>query len=156
MAVLTLGTYALPPGWGTDLLQASAKAGFVGGIADWFAVTALFRHPLGLPIPHTAIIPAQKERLGRAMGNFIAGHVFTPAEVSRVMGRLDIAAIVSRFLADPAAARPAAAARGAAMPRRRATRGRGGAHTGTLAAIAATGAGHAGAPPHADAPKVAA
>jgi len=42
MAALTLGCYALPPGWGTDLLQAAAKAGFVGGIADWFAVTALF------------------------------------------------------------------------------------------------------------------
>src|SRR5947209_12370661 len=67
MAVLTLVTYALPTGWGTDLLQAAAKAGFVGGIADWFAVTALFRHPLGLPIPHTAIIPHQKERLGQAL-----------------------------------------------------------------------------------------
>ena len=61
----------------TDLLQAAAKAGFVGGIADWFAVTALFRHPLGIPIPHTAIIPHQKERLGRALGRFVATHVFT-------------------------------------------------------------------------------
>ena len=61
----------------TDLLQAAAKAGFVGGIADWFAVTALFRHPLGMPIPHTAIIPHQKERLGRALGRFVASHVFT-------------------------------------------------------------------------------
>src|SRR5947209_1732671 len=67
MASLTLLCYALPPGWGTDLLQASAKAGFVGGIADWFAITALFRNPLGLPIPHTAIIPHQKERLGQAL-----------------------------------------------------------------------------------------
>src|SRR4051794_18145952 len=55
MAVLTLITYRMAPGWWTGLLQASAKAGFVGGIADWFAVTALFRHPLGIPIPHTAI-----------------------------------------------------------------------------------------------------
>ena len=125
MAALTLATFALPPGWGTDLLQASAKAGFVGGIADWFAVTALFRHPLGLPIPHTAIIPAQKERLGRALGNFIAGHVFTPAEVSRVMRRLDVASIVSRFLADPAATRPASAALAAAVPRLLATVGDG-------------------------------
>ena len=66
MAALTLGSYALPEGWASDLLQAAAKAGFVGGIADWFAVTALFRHPLGIPIPHTAIIPHQKERLGRS------------------------------------------------------------------------------------------
>ncbi len=117
MAALTLGSYALPPGWGTDLLQASAKAGFVGGIADWFAVTALFRHPLGLPIPHTAIIPNQKARLGRALGRFVAGHVFTPAEVSRVLRRIDMAAILSRFLSDPAAARPAARALAEMLPR---------------------------------------
>src|SRR6202789_2404250 len=87
MAALTLGSYALPPGWWTDLLQAAAKAGFVGGIADWFAVTALFRHPLGIPIPHTAIIPHQKERLGLALGRFIANHVITAGEVSSVLNR---------------------------------------------------------------------
>src|SRR6195952_3614434 len=84
MAVLVGVSYALPAGEWADLLQASAKAGFIGGIADWFAITALFRHPLGLPIPHTAIIPKQKARLGRALGRFVAGHVITPAEVSRV------------------------------------------------------------------------
>ena len=110
-------SYALPPGWWAELLRASAKAGFVGGIADWFAVTALFRHPLGLPIPHTAIIPRQKERLGRALGRFVAGHVITPAEVSRVLGRLDVSAIASRFLTDPAAARPAAKALAEMLPR---------------------------------------
>ncbi|MBV9749684.1 MAG: DUF445 domain-containing protein [Acetobacteraceae bacterium] len=110
-------SYALPSGLGADLLQASAKAGFVGGIADWFAVTALFRHPLGLPIPHTAIIPRQKARLGRALGRFVAGHVITPAEVSRVLGRLDFAAILARFLQDPATARPAAQALAEMLPR---------------------------------------
>ncbi len=108
MAALTLASYALPQGWGQELLQAAAKAGFVGGIADWFAVTAQFRHPLGLPIPHTAIIPRQKERLGRALGRFVAGHVFTQAELSRTLARLDIAGIVERVLADPATTRPAA------------------------------------------------
>ena len=49
-------------------VRAMAEASLVGGLADWFAVTALFRHPLGLPIPHTAIIPAQKARLGAALG----------------------------------------------------------------------------------------
>ena len=49
-------------------VKAFAEAAMVGGLADWFAVPALFRHPLGLPIPHTAIIPAQKARLGRALG----------------------------------------------------------------------------------------
>ncbi len=117
MAGVVLGSYALPPGYWTDLLQASAKAGLVGGIADWFAVTALFRRPLGLPIPHTAIIPRQKERLGNALGRFVANHVFTEAEVRRVLGRLDLGAILRDFLADPAAVRPAAVALAGAMPR---------------------------------------
>jgi uncharacterized membrane-anchored protein YjiN (DUF445 family) len=104
MAVLTLVSYALPQSGATDLLQAAAKAGFVGGIADWFAVTALFRHPLGLPIPHTAIIPQQKERLGAALGRFVATHVFTADEVSGVLARLDLPGILHRFLAEPMSA----------------------------------------------------
>ncbi len=121
MAALTLASYALPPGWATDLLQAAAKAGFVGGVADWFAVTALFRHPLGLPIPHTAIIPAQKERLGRALGRFVASHVFTEEELRRTIGRIDLAGILHRFFADPAAARPTAEALASLLPRLLAT-----------------------------------
>jgi uncharacterized membrane-anchored protein YjiN (DUF445 family) len=117
MAALTLGTYVLPSGDATDLLQAAAKAGFVGGIADWFAVTALFRHPLGLPIPHTAIIPHQKERLGAALGRFVATHVFTADEVAGVLARLDLPGILHRFLADPVSARPAAIALAAMLPR---------------------------------------
>jgi uncharacterized membrane-anchored protein YjiN (DUF445 family) len=117
MAALTLGSYALPASAATDLLQAAAKAGFVGGIADWFAVTALFRHPLGIPIPHTAIIPQQKERLGAALGRFVAAHVFTEAEVAGVLARLDLPGILHRFLADPVAARPAAVALAALLPR---------------------------------------
>ncbi len=121
MAALTLATYAMPPGLATDILQAAAKAGFVGGIADWFAVTALFRHPLGLPIPHTAIIPTQKARLGRALGRFVSNHVFTQREVAGVLAKLDLPAILSRFLADPAAARPAAIALAGTLPRLLAT-----------------------------------
>jgi len=117
MAAVTLGTYAMPQGYWTDLLQASAKAGFVGGIADWFAVTALFRHPLGLPIPHTAILPNQKVRLGGALGRFVANHVFTGPEVARVLAELDIAGMFRRFLADPAATRPAAEAIAGLLPR---------------------------------------
>jgi uncharacterized membrane-anchored protein YjiN (DUF445 family) len=121
MAAITLGCYALPPAEWVYVLQAAAKAGFVGGIADWFAVTALFRHPLGLPIPHTAIIPAQKARLGRALGRFVAGHVFTGAEVARVLGTLDLAGIVARALSDPATARPAAVALATTLPKLLAT-----------------------------------
>jgi uncharacterized membrane-anchored protein YjiN (DUF445 family) len=117
MAGLMLATYAMPQGYWTSLLQAAAKAGVVGGLADWFAVTALFRRPLGLPIPHTAIISVQKERLGQGLGRFVANHVFTEAEVRRMMGRLDLSAILRGFLADPAASRPAAQAIAATLPR---------------------------------------
>jgi len=117
MAALTVLSYALPPGWPAELLQAAAKAGFVGGIADWFAVTALFRHPLGIPIPHTAIIPRQKQRLGRALGRFVAGHVFTQAELSGTLARLDVASIVASFLADPKSTRPAAESLAGMLPR---------------------------------------
>ncbi|PWS34178.1 DUF445 domain-containing protein [Falsiroseomonas bella] len=117
MGGLLVGSYWLPPGYWTDMLQASAKAGVVGGIADWFAVTALFRHPLGLPIPHTAIIPNQKERLGGGLGRFVANHVFTEAEVRRVLARLDLGKILRDFLADPEAVRPAAVALAGAMPK---------------------------------------
>ena len=117
MGVLFLVSYALPPSWGSDLLQAAAKAGFIGGIADWFAVTALFRHPLGIPIPHTAIIPHQKERLGAALGRFVATHVVTAQEVANVMARLDLPGILHRFLADPVSARPAALALAGTLPR---------------------------------------
>ena len=117
MAALTVATYWMPPSLATDILQAAAKAGFVGGIADWFAVTALFRHPLGLPIPHTAIIPAQKARLGRALGRFVANNVFTSDEVARTLGKLDLAGIIARTLSDPATARPAAQALAGMLPR---------------------------------------
>jgi uncharacterized membrane-anchored protein YjiN (DUF445 family) len=117
MGVLTFVSYAMPPGYWTELLQASAKAGLVGGLADWFAVTALFRRPLGLPIPHTAIIPKQKERLGQGLGRFVANHVFTEAEVTRVIGRLDLPGILKNFLSDQESSRAAAQAMAAAMPR---------------------------------------
>lgn len=116
MAALCAGSFALPPGLGRDLLESAAKAGVVGGLADWFAVTALFRHPLGIPIPHTAIIPAQKARLGRALGRFIGAHVITQAEVSRVLVRADLPGLLHRFLSDPATARPAAEALAASLP----------------------------------------
>jgi uncharacterized membrane-anchored protein YjiN (DUF445 family) len=62
-------------------LRAAAEAGMVGGLADWFAVTALFRHPLGIPIPHTAIIPKSKDALGKNLAEFIAGNFLDPETV---------------------------------------------------------------------------
>ncbi len=117
MGGVMLGAYALPPSYAASLLQASAKAGLVGGLADWFAVTALFRRPLGLPIPHTAIIPSQKARLGQGLGRFVANHVFVETEVRRILLRLDPAAILQRFLTDPATSRQAALALAGMMPR---------------------------------------
>jgi uncharacterized membrane-anchored protein YjiN (DUF445 family) len=125
MAAVTLASYWLPRGtwhghalaYWVDLLQASAKAGLVGGLADWFAVTALFRHPLGIPIPHTAIIPKEKERLGRALGRFVSRHVMNPDEISRVLSRFDVGGFVKALLNDPAIVAPLARSLASMMPR---------------------------------------
>lgn len=79
-------------------VQAFAEAALVGGLADWFAVTALFRHPLGLPIPHTAIIPNKKDRIGDALGTFLRENFFTPSVVARRLERFDAAALIGGFL----------------------------------------------------------
>jgi len=83
-------------------VKAFAEAAMVGGLADWFAVTALFRHPLGLPIPHTAIIPRNKDRIGETLANFIRENFLVPSVVARRMQRLDVASAVGRFLQTPA------------------------------------------------------
>jgi len=83
-------------------IKAFAEAAMVGGLADWFAVTALFRHPLGLPIPHTAIIPRNKDRIGEALASFIRDNFLIPSVVARRMQRLDVASAVGRFLQTPA------------------------------------------------------
>src|SRR4051795_7266765 len=83
-------------------VKAFAEAAMVGGLADWFAVTALFRHPLGLPIPHTAIIPRNKDRIGEALASFIRENFLIPSVAARRMQRLDIAGAAGRFLQTPA------------------------------------------------------
>lgn len=88
------------PGWG--YLAAFAEAAMVGGLADWFAVTALFRHPLGLPIPHTAIIPANKDRIADSMAAFLRANFLTPQVVARRLHRFDAARMIGGWLADPA------------------------------------------------------
>ena len=79
-------------------IRAFAEAAMVGGLADWFAVTALFRHPLGLPIPHTAIIPRNKDRIGDTLALFLRDNFLTPAVVARRMRRVDVASAAGRFL----------------------------------------------------------
>jgi uncharacterized membrane-anchored protein YjiN (DUF445 family) len=87
------------PAWG--FIRAFAEAAMVGGLADWFAVTALFRHPLGLPIPHTAIIPRNKDRIGNTLAQFLKDNFLTPSVVARRMRGIDVAGAAGRFLASP-------------------------------------------------------
>jgi uncharacterized membrane-anchored protein YjiN (DUF445 family) len=87
------------PAWG--FVRAFAEAAMVGGLADWFAVTALFRHPLGLPIPHTAIIPRNKDRIGDTLASFLKSNFLIPNVVARRMQRVDVAGAAGRFLANP-------------------------------------------------------
>jgi uncharacterized membrane-anchored protein YjiN (DUF445 family) len=103
MAAVFLASRALEPqhSW-LGYVKAFAEAAMVGGLADWFAVTALFRHPLGLPIPHTAIIPRNKDRIGEALASFLKENFLTPSVVARRMQRLDVAAAAGRFLQTPA------------------------------------------------------
>src|ERR1700736_5602554 len=90
MAVIFVSTRLVPePGFTTLLIQSGAEAGMVGGLADWFAVTALFRHPLGLPIPHTAIIPRNKDRIGDTLAAFLRENFLTPSVVARRMRSVD-------------------------------------------------------------------
>lgn len=97
--VAATGLEAQHPAWG--FVRAFAEAGLVGGIADWFAVTALFRHPLGIPIPHTAIVPRNKDRIGDALASFLRDNFLTPRVVAQRMRHLDVAGAVGRFLAQP-------------------------------------------------------
>lgn len=85
--------------WG--FVRAFAEAAMVGGLADWFAVTALFRHPLGLPIPHTAIIPRNKDRIGDSLATFLRDNFLTASVVARRMRRIDVAGAAGRMLASP-------------------------------------------------------
>jgi uncharacterized membrane-anchored protein YjiN (DUF445 family) len=82
-------------------VRAFAEAAMVGGLADWFAVTALFRHPLGLPIPHTAIIPRNKDRIGTTLAAFLRDNFLIPAVVARRMRNVDVAGAAGRWLAGP-------------------------------------------------------
>src|SRR4051812_13938584 len=103
MAAVFAITRALEPAhpW-LGYVKSFAEAAMVGGLADWFAVTALFRHPLGLPIPHTAIIPRNKDRIGEALASFIRENFLIPRVVARRMQRLDVAGAAGRFLRTPA------------------------------------------------------
>lgn len=86
---------------GLAWVAAFAEAAIIGGLADWYAVVALFRHPLGLKLPHTAIIPANQERIAEQLGDFIARHFLAGEQVAEKVLELDPAGIAGRWLADP-------------------------------------------------------
>lgn len=97
MVVLFAATLHYPAAW-AGWLHAFAEAGMVGALADWFAVVALFRHPLGLPIPHTAIIQNRKDDLGDSMSLFVAEHFLEPEVVRKKLQTVNLAEFAISYL----------------------------------------------------------
>jgi uncharacterized membrane-anchored protein YjiN (DUF445 family) len=104
--VLAVGTALLSdrPFW-VQLVNAAAEAAIVGGLADWFAVTALFRRPLGLPIPHTALIPSRKNEIGRSIAGFVRDQFLDPPVLLERLRAENRALQLGELLASDAAAR---------------------------------------------------
>ncbi|HEU4700711.1 MAG TPA: DUF445 family protein [Gemmatimonadales bacterium] len=86
-------------------IRATAEAAMVGGVADWFAITALFRHPFGLPIPHTAIVPRRKDRIGRSLGNFVQNNFLARDVLARKLRAARIGHRAAEWLTRPESAR---------------------------------------------------
>ncbi len=82
----------------SGFVRAFAEAGMIGALADWFAVTALFRHPMGIPIPHTAVIPRRQERIARSIGDFVVDNFLHPEVLRRKLGQADLGLHLSRWL----------------------------------------------------------
>ena len=100
MAVLFAVTLERPEAW-AGWLHAFAEAGMVGAFADWFAVVALFRHPMGIPIPHTAIIPKRKDEIGENLANFVAEHFLHPDVVRVKLESANLAKNTAQWLKSP-------------------------------------------------------
>jgi uncharacterized membrane-anchored protein YjiN (DUF445 family) len=99
--ILGLSSYFQSYWKGFSIIRAFSEAALVGGFADWFAVSALFRHPFGLPIPHTAIIPRNKHRIATGLGNFIANNFLTKAVISQNLKTLSPARKIADYLNSP-------------------------------------------------------
>ena len=100
-AGIFLATFALPDNTATGYVRAAAEAGMVGGLADWFAVTALFRYPMRLKIPHTALIPNKKDEIATKLGEFVEGNFVTPDRVAEFLRRSRPVERTGVWLADP-------------------------------------------------------
>jgi uncharacterized membrane-anchored protein YjiN (DUF445 family) len=117
MSAIFVATYVTTFEWTwLAYLRAFAEAGMIGACADWFAVVALFRHPLGLPIPHTAIVPHNKERIGGAIGRFISNNFLSPKVLTAKIREVDPAGWMARWLSDPENADRVARRVAAALP----------------------------------------
>ncbi|MDB5761888.1 MAG: hypothetical protein JWQ21_883 [Herminiimonas sp.] len=102
MAVIFVGARLLQPSYAyLSFVGAFAEAAMVGALADWFAVTALFRAPLGLPIPHTAIIPNNKDRIGESIANFLEHNFMTREVLSEELKQVDFSGTAAKWLAEP-------------------------------------------------------
>lgn len=97
MVLLFVLTLHRPESWAA-WVHAFSEAGMVGALADWFAVVALFRHPMGIPIPHTAIIPTRKNELGDSMATFVADHFLDPRVVRVKLESVNLAACTVAWL----------------------------------------------------------
>jgi uncharacterized membrane-anchored protein YjiN (DUF445 family) len=117
MAAIYLAMRSAPPSWAwAPYVSAFVEAGMVGACADWFAVVALFRRPLGLPIPHTAVVPENKRRIGAAMGRFITNNFLSPRVAIARLASVDFVGLAARWLEDERNARAVAVAAGRAVP----------------------------------------
>ncbi|WP_238348554.1 DUF445 domain-containing protein [Ornithinimicrobium pratense] len=99
MAVIYVLTYDRGSGW--DYVNSAAEAGMIGAIADWFAVTALFRHPLGIPIPHTALVSRRKNDLGASLEQFVRENFLTPAVLREKFTDAQVVLRLGEWLAEP-------------------------------------------------------
>lgn len=102
VTIVFAATFFLGDATWVGFVRATAEAAMVGGVADWFAVVALFRHPLGLPIPHTAVIPHSKEGLGANLATFVGDNFLDPDQLAARIDEADLATRAGVWLADPA------------------------------------------------------
>lgn len=102
VALFVLARWLQPAYPGMSWLAAFAEAAIVGALADWYAVVVLFRHPLGLRMPHTAIIPANQARIADNLGRFIEQHLLSPRTIAQRLSTIDFSGLAGRWLADPA------------------------------------------------------
>jgi uncharacterized membrane-anchored protein YjiN (DUF445 family) len=106
MALVFIATSVAKVDWlWIPYLRAFAEAAMVGACADWFAIVALFRRPFGLPIPHTGIVPNNKDRIGAALGRFITNNFLTAAAMQERLARIDVLGSLGRWLNEPANAK---------------------------------------------------